>query len=86
MSHVIVVFHFPTPFSTLLTATNFFLIAQFHSLVAAFLSRYHRALATPTSWAFQGNFNSYSFLFRYLGSTHDFLGLGHVFSSVFYST
>ena len=42
-------------FSALLTATNFFLLGWFHSLLAAFFRRY--SLAFQTSWGLQGNFN-----------------------------
>jgi hypothetical protein len=40
------VFIFPTPLSSLLTATNFFILGWFYSLLAAFLSRYSMAPAS----------------------------------------
>jgi hypothetical protein len=39
MADVKAVFRSPTPFSSLLTAINFFLLGWFHSLLADFLSR-----------------------------------------------
>ena len=50
------------------------LLGWFHSLLAAFLSRYLTALASLTSWGIQGNFQLYSFLFQCLGSIYDLLG------------
>jgi hypothetical protein len=44
-------------FLIFLTATNFFLLSWFHSLLAAFLSRYTMALASLTSWSLQGKFS-----------------------------
>jgi hypothetical protein len=71
MFDVKVVFRSPTPFSSLLTATNFFLLGCFHFLLAAFLSRLLMALASQTSWGFQGN--STVSMFQCLGSTHNHL-------------
>ena len=41
--------------SALLTTTYFSLLGWFHSLLAALLSRYPMALASPASWGLQGN-------------------------------
>ena len=58
MADVKAVFRSLTPFLSLLTATNFFLLGWFHYLLAAFLSRYPMVLASQTSWGLlQGNFN-----------------------------
>lgn len=51
------VFRYPTPFSSLLTSTRFFLLGLFHSLLAAFLGRHPVALASLTSWVPQVNFS-----------------------------
>ena len=47
--------------SALLTATHFFLLNWFHSLLADFLSRLCTALASVTSLSLQGNFNFKAF-------------------------
>ena len=57
MSDSKAVFRYPTPFSSLLTATRFFLLGLFHSLLAAFLGRHPVALASLTSWGPQVNFS-----------------------------
>jgi hypothetical protein len=54
MSDVKALFKSPTPF-IFLTATHFFLLSCFYSLLAAFLSMYPLALTSPTSWGLQSN-------------------------------
>jgi hypothetical protein len=50
MSDVEAVFRSPTPFSSLLTATKFFLLGWFHYLLATLFRRYPMPLASQTSW------------------------------------
>jgi len=57
MSDVKAAFRSPAPFSSLLTATNFFLPGWFYFLLAAFLSKELTALTSQTSWGLLGNFN-----------------------------
>jgi hypothetical protein len=56
MADVKAVFRSPTPFSSLLIATNALLLGWFYSLLAALLSRLPMTVATQTSWGLQGNF------------------------------
>jgi hypothetical protein len=51
MADVKAVFRSPSPFSSLLTATNFFLLGRFYSLLAAFLGRYPTMLVSLAFWA-----------------------------------
>jgi hypothetical protein len=58
-----------TAFSSLLTATNCFLLGWFHSLLAAFLNMYPMALASLTALSLQGNFNVTASYFSVWDST-----------------
>jgi hypothetical protein len=46
---------------TLLTATQFFLLGWFHSLLATFLGSYLTGLPSLTSWSIQGNFTAFCY-------------------------
>lgn len=57
MSDVAALFRYPT-FSTLLTSTNFFLLIQFYTPLAAFLRRYPMTLASLKLWVVSGSSGS----------------------------